>query len=196
MRLSVLAARARAIVLHPQREWPAIAAEDTAPAALYAWYIAPLAAIGPVSHFIGTVVTSVQVPLLGTLPVSAGAGLRTMIASYVLGLAAVFLLALIANALAPAFGSRRSLPQALKLVAYAYTPGWLAGIFGIVPLLGILVLPASFYALYLVYLGLPAMMQCPPERAPAYAAVLALLGIVAAFLLSLAGHAFMPRPSI
>jgi hypothetical protein len=192
--LAAVRARALAIVRHPRREWPVIAAEDTAPAALYAHYIAPLAAIGPLAKFIASMATGTRVPGLGTLSEGAGAGLQAMFGTYAIALASVFLMALIANALAPAFDARRSLPDALKLVAYASTPVWLAGVFAIVPVLGILVLPAGLYAFHLVRLGLPVMMKCPPAKALSYAALWALLSIVAAFVVSLAGHAFMPRP--
>ena len=195
-RLAGLLARVKAILLQPSEEWPVIATEDTPPGALYTSYILPLAAIGPIAQFIGLVLIGISVPFIGTMRVGVLSGLGMAVTSYVLGLVAVFVMALIANALAPTFKGEQNLPQALKLVAYAYTPAWLAGILGILPFLGILALLASLYALYLLYLGLPVMMKCPRDKALGYTAVLVVLGIVSAIVISLASHLFMPTPSI
>lgn len=194
--LAGLLARVKAILLKPSEEWPVIATEDTPPGALYTSYILPLAAIGPIAQFIGLVLIGISVPFIGTMRVGVLSGLGMALTSYVLGLVAVFVMALIANALAPTFKGEQNLPQALKLVAYAYTPAWLASILGILPFLGILAMLASLYALYLLYLGLPVMMKCPRDKALGYTAVLVVLGIVAAIVISLASHLFMPTPSI
>jgi hypothetical protein len=194
--LAGLLARVKAILFQPSSEWPVIAAEDTSPTSLYTSYVLPLAAIGPVAQFIGMVLIGVSVPFVGTMRIGALSGLGMAVTSYVLGLVAVYVMALIANALAPSFKGQQSLPQALKLVAYAYTPAWLAGILGVLPFLGILALVASLYALYLLYLGLPVMMKCPRDKALGYTAVLVVLGIVAGIVISLATHLFMPTPSI
>lgn len=194
--LAGLLARVKAILFQPSSEWPVIAAEDTSPISLYTSYVLPLAAIGPIAQFIGMVLIGVSVPFIGTMRVGVLSGLGMAVTSYVLGLVAVYVMALIANALAPTFKGEQSLPQALKLVAYAYTPAWLAGILGILPFLGILALLASLYALYLLYLGLPVMMKCPRDKALGYTAVLVVLGIVAGIVISLVSHMFMPTPSI
>ena len=191
-----LLARVKAILFKPAEEWPVIAGEDTSPSSLYTAYVLPLAAIGPIAQFIGVVLIGVSVPFIGTMRVGVMSGLGMAVTSYVLGLVAVYVMALIANALAPTFKGEQNLPQALKLVAYAYTPAWLAGILGILPFLGILALLASLYSLYLLYLGLPVMMKCPRDKALGYTAVLVVLGIVAGIVISLATHLFMPTPSI
>ena len=58
--------------------------------------------------------------------------------AFLLSLVMVFVLALIVNALAPTFGGTKNQVQALKLVAYGCTAGFLGGIFGLIPMLGIL----------------------------------------------------------
>jgi hypothetical protein len=83
----------------------------------------------------------------------------------------VFLVALIIDALAPSFGAQKNQLQALKVAAYSFTPAWLAGIFHLVPLLGILGLLAFAYTVYLMYLGLPVLMKTTKEKAVGYTAV-------------------------
>lgn len=191
-----LLARIKGIVLKPSEEWPRIEAENTLPATLYKSYVAPLAAIGPVANFIGMTAVGVSMPFVGTLRIGIGSGLAMMLTSYVLGLVAVYVIALIANALAPTFRGEQNMQQALKLIAYAYTPAWIAGVLGIVPALGILVVIAALYSLYLLYAGLPTMMKCPKGNALGYTIVLVIVGIVVGIILSLVTAMFAPKPDL
>src|SRR6185312_15637164 len=84
------------------------------------------------------------------------------------------------------FGAKPNLIQALKTVAYAWTAWWIAGIGVIVPWLGLLiVLAGGVYSIYLLYLGLPHTMQCPPEKAGGYTAVSVIIAIVLGWIVSL-----------
>jgi hypothetical protein len=102
-----------------------------------------------------------------------------MVIGYVLSLVMVYVMALIVDALAPTFGGQKNNIQALKTVAYAYTASWIAGAGQILPGLGILVaIAGGIYSIYLLYLGLPHTMKCPPEKAAGYAAVAIIIAIV------------------
>lgn len=191
-----LLARVKGIILNPSDEWQLVDRENTLPVALYKSYIAPLAVIGPIASFIGMVLIGVGVPFLGTVRIGVVAGIGMLLTSYILGMAAVYVVALIANALAPSFKGEQNMQQALKLVAYAYTPAWVAGVLGIIPALGILTILAALYSLYLLYLGLPVMMKCPREKAVGYTIVLIIIGIIVGFVASLATAMFMPRHGI
>jgi FlaG/FlaF family flagellin (archaellin) len=107
--------------------------------------------------------------------------LSRAIVSYVFSLVGAFVLALIIDGLAPTFQGRKSQVQALKLVAYASTASWLAGIFALIPGLGILGI-LGLYSLYLFYTGLPVMMKSPPEKSLPYTAVIIVAAIVVAIL--------------
>jgi hypothetical protein len=91
--------------------------------------------------------------------------------------------ALIINALAPTFGGQKDMVQALKTEAYAWTASWVAGIAVIVPWLGWLIaIAGAVYAIYLLYLGLPHTMKCPPEKAGGYTAVSVIIAIVLSWI--------------
>ena len=105
------------IITNPKGEWPVIEAEQTDTAKLYREYIAILAAIPAIASFIGSALLA-----FGIFRVGLGVGLATMILSYVLTLASVYVCAIIIDKLAPTFDSKSSMMQALKLVAYAMTP--------------------------------------------------------------------------
>ena len=168
------------ILLQPRNEWPAIADERTNPAALYLRYVVILAALPAVAGFVSTA-------LVGTLAsgrLSAGVALWAALTSYVLSLGMVFVMGLIADALAPRFGGRRDLHQALKLVAYSLTPSWVAGIFTFLPVVAWLItLLAGLYSLYLLHLGAPLLMKMPEREAIGYTVALYAIAIVIAFLI-------------
>ena len=170
--------RVKNILLQPKTEWPVIEPEQTSPQALYTGYIMPLAAIGPIAMLVGLSVVGVQVPFVGTTRIPFSSLIPQMLVSYVLGLAGVYVLALIINTLAPTFGGTSNLTQALKVAAYGATAAWVGGIFHLLPLMGILGLLAALYTLYLLYLGLPVLMKSPPERSLGYTVSVVLAAIV------------------
>lgn len=182
MDLNKLVARAKAILLTPKSEWPVAAAESTTVADLYKGYIIPLLVIPAIFGFLKMSVIGTTVMFAGTVRVGIGAGLGTMVLTYALSLVMVFLMALIVNALAPTFGGQKNTVQALKAVAYSYTAGWVASIAQILPAIGMLVVIAgAIYSIYLLYLGLPHTMKCPPEKAGGYTAVVIVVAIVLVF---------------
>jgi hypothetical protein len=169
-----LIARIRNILLSPATEWPVVASEPSSPGALYLGYVAPLVAIGVAATFIGQ--TMVGLPLVGR--VGVGAALAHAVIAYVLSFLGVFLIAMIVDLLAPSFGGQRDSLAALKVTVYSFTPGWLAGIFNVIPMLGVLGIIGALYGLYLLYLGLPVLMRCPADKSIGYTVVTVICAIV------------------
>ena len=174
-----LVARAKAILLTPRDEWPRIAAEADSPGEVFRRHVVPLAAIGPVASLIGG-----QVFGYGTFGFSYKPGLvaaiGSAVVSYAVTLLGIWVLSVIADFLAPKFGGESSRAQAFKLVAYGATASFLAGIFGLIPSLGVFGL-LGLYSLYLFYTGSGPLMKVPADKTMAYTAVT----IVAAIVLSL-----------
>lgn len=190
-----LSRRARNILFRPRGEWETIATEDTSVKALYLRYILPLAAIGPVAGFIGASIFGISIPFMGRYHVPVGTGIAQAIVSYALDLVGVYVLALIISGLAPMFGGEKSLPQALKLAAYTSTPVWVAGILHLVPLLGVLILLAGIYGLYLLYLGLPQLMRAPRARAFPYVAAVIVSAVVIYIAIALIAGSLVTLPT-
>lgn len=187
MNFNTLFARARGILLSPRDTWPAVVTEPATVASIYTGWVLWLAAIPPLASFIGMAVFGISVPFVGTLRVGVGSLLVHLLVSYAMALVMVIVMALIVEALAPSFGGSKDRLQALKAVAYAYTPVWIVGVLGLIPqlmaLTALLSLAAAGYAIYLLYLGLPATMKCPQDKAAGYAAVSVVIGIVLAIVL-------------
>jgi hypothetical protein len=113
-------------------------------------------------------------------PISAilGAGFR-----YLLELVIVYAMAVVIDTLAPSFGGTADRMQALKVSAYGATAFWIAGIFGLAPILGFLSI-VGVYSIYLFYRGLAPLMKVPVERVGRYTT---LVVVIAAILELLAG---------
>lgn len=169
------------IIRWPATEWPVIAAEPSSSGALYLGYVAPLAAIGVAANFIGQSV--VGLPFLGR--VSFGAAFVHALFAYALSFAGVFAIAWGVGLFAPTFGGRRDRLAALKVTVYSLTPGWLAGVFNIVPILSVIGIAGALYGVYLLYIGLPVLMRCPSKRSPAYTVLVVLFAIVVWALIAL-----------
>jgi hypothetical protein len=185
--------RVKNMLLTPKTEWEAIDVEPATVAGLYKGYIIPLAAIGPVAQAIGFSVFGMPVPFLGTYRTPIMTAVTQAVVTYVLTLVAVFVLALIIDALAPTFNGTASRIQALKVAAYSYTAAWVAGIFLLIPALSLLSI-LGIYSLYLLFLGLPILMKAPKEKALVYTAVVVIAAIVLFMLIGFAAAAFMRVP--
>jgi len=166
--------RVKNILLSPKEEWPKIAAETATVQSLYVGYILILAAIGPLAM------------VVRGLAFGFGTALPLAIGMYLLTLVAVSIVALIVDTLAPTFGGERNFVGSLKLVAYAYTAAWVAGIFRLIPVVGgIISLLAAIYSIYTFYLGVSPVKKSPAEKAVGYTVVVLICNILLFWVLGL-----------
>jgi MFS family permease len=175
--------RAKAMILKPNEEWPKIAAETDSQADILRTYVVPLAAIGPVAGLIGSQVFGYGALFVSWRP-SIMSSLVTALLSFGLTLVGVFVLAAIADWLAPKFEGQSNKTNAFKLVAYGGTAAWLAGIFSLVPMLAVFGL-LGLYSLYLFYTGAGPMMAVPEAKRIAYTVVTFLAAAVLYWIVAL-----------
>jgi hypothetical protein len=169
--------RAKNIIARPKAEWAVIDAEPSTIGEIYRRYVVILAAIPAVAMAVGLLLFGINL-IFVTIRPSAGYVLSNAIVQYVLALVGCYVLALIIEALAPTFGGVKNRTQAFKLAAYSYTPAWIAGIVLLMPSLAILVLIASIYGLYLLYVGLPILMKSTADKTAIYFAAIVVASIV------------------
>ncbi len=183
--------RVKKIILSPKEAWAEIKAEQTTVQNIYLSYAVILAAIPAIAQFIGKALVGTSV--LGVhFRWSIGTALGYAIFWYVLGLAGLALTAFIADSLAPSFGSQKNFVNAFKAVVYSMTPVWVAGILYIIPFLGILVLLAVIYGLYLLFIGLPELMDTPKDKAIGYVIVVIVVNVIVYFVVGvIAGAVFV-----
>lgn len=173
-----LVARVKGILLQPKSEWLKIDGEFATTKSLFTRYAMILAAIGPVCSLLG----GQLMPIMGVKLSIVGAIVVTLV-SYGMSLLGVFLLGLIINALAPNFGGTANKVQAMKLAVYSWTAAWLAGVFGLIPMLGILAI-LGLYSFYLLFVGLPILMKVPEDKKVGYFIVTVIAGVVMYFIIS------------
>jgi hypothetical protein len=170
--------RVKNILLTPKTEWDVIAAEPANRQQLIVHYVLILAAIPAVIGFLLTLALSSFFGGFGVLYAVFG-----LVWSIAWSIASVFLFALVVDGLAPSFGAQKNYEQALKVVAYSYTPVWIGSVVAVIPLLGWLVLLAAVgYSVYILYLGLMQVMRSPQDKAVGYTAVTIIIAIVVAIV--------------
>jgi hypothetical protein len=189
-----LVERCKGILFRPNEEWQTISGETSSIADLYKSYIIILAAIGPVASIIGMSIVGISLPFVGSFRIPITTAVTSAIVQYVLTLAGVYVLAIIIDALAPTFSGQKNMNQAFKLAAYSYTPGWLCGIFTIIPLLGVLGI-LGLYGLYLLYVGLPVLMKSPQEKSVGYTVAVIVAAIVLFLIIGGISRAFISYPT-
>lgn len=177
--------RVKNILLKPKEEWQTIEPEQTDVKTLYTSYIMLLAAIPAV---VGIISTAMFAGMLGRFGASISIGYMAVasIVGYVLSLIMVFVVAHIADALAPSFDGEKNFLQSFKLVAYSMTASWVGGVFGIIPLLGALLsLLAALYGVYIFYLGVTTMKKVPEAKAVGYTIVVIIAAIIVGFIIGM-----------
>src|SRR5262249_47963412 len=139
-------------------------------------YVAILAAIPEIAHFIGQSLIGGYAPIVPRL-VRAGV-------VYFVAFPLVYILAGGIDLLAPRFGAEKHFPNAVKLSAYSRTPLWLAGIFLLIPGLNFLLI-LGLYGFYLLWVGLPMLMKVQSDKALPYAAIVTACALIPAIVLTM-----------
>jgi hypothetical protein len=171
--------RVKNIIMIPKTEWLVIAAEEPNTAQIFKGYVLPLALIPAIAHIFG-------LSVIGRGMVSSFSwGIAMGLIQFILAFVGVYISAYVIAFLAPRFGSQQDMGRAVQLVAYSYTPAWVAGILSIVPALGVLVFVGGLYGLYLMYLGLPQMMKTPQDKVIGYLVVSIIALIVTYWIITL-----------
>lgn len=180
---SNLIERCKNILLKPKEEWERIDTEPATVGGLMTGWVVPLAAIGPVAGLIGGLVFGYGGMFGITIRPSVTMAVTGAVIGYALALLCAWLFSKIIDALAPSFGGQKNPVQAMKVAAYSGTAAYLAGVFQLIPALGILGI-LGLYSLYLLYLGLPRLMKAPEDKAMGYTIVTVVVAIVLFFVVS------------
>ncbi len=187
--------RVKNIILSPKSEWQVIQAEQTTVKDIIFKYVAILAAIPPVASIIGMGIivgfSFMHTTMLGSLVAS----LLWSVLSYISSIIAVIVSAAIINALAPVFKSMKDYPKALKVVAYSYTPVWIAGVLNVIPAFYWLMFILSLYSIYLLYLGLRQLMGLSQNKALGYTVVFIIVIIAIEIAISFLVVRYIPMPA-
>ncbi|WDE13611.1 Yip1 family protein [Thalassomonas haliotis] len=103
------------------------------------------------------------------------------VAMYFALIAGVFALAYLIHWMAKTFDSSPNFTQSLELAAYTATPLLMVGVVALIPILWLMVLAvmvAMCYSVYLLYSGVPIMMNIPEEKGFIYSSSVVTCGLV------------------
>jgi hypothetical protein len=182
--------RAMNILLKPAAEWEVIAKEPATVGGLFTGYACILALIPAITSILFVGVLGIGLGGMGPAgAMMAGLGLgywATMaVATYVVGLLVIWVVALIVKAVSPSFNGNSDMVQASKLMVYAATPSWVAGLVSWIPGINMIAgLAAMAYAVYLIYLGVRPVLEVPQEKVAGMTVVTVLIYIVASLVLA------------
>jgi hypothetical protein len=169
------------VLYHPKVEWRQIREEHYSKVTCYRSYIIFLAAIPPLSVFIGT--TGIGWSLTGDTfaRLTVSSALPIAIAFYFALMAGVWLMASLIHWMEKTYGSESNLDDCMVLTTFTATPMFLAGLSGLIPLLWLDVLigmAAVGYTIYLLYTGVPVIMKIPKDRAFFFSSSILTVGMV------------------
>ncbi|MCB9029424.1 MAG: YIP1 family protein [Deltaproteobacteria bacterium] len=158
--------RAKDMVMSPGATWDKLKSEDMTINQVFMTYAVFLVAVTPVCEFIRMTTVGRTLPFIGTMKWPLISGLVTTIVTYALGLATIYIAAVIMEKLAPKFDGALTLGNAAKLFAFSMAPVYLGGVFQLIPYLSALGLLCGLYGLYLFYQGIPKIAGVTEKRVP------------------------------
>lgn len=173
------------IMLHPDSEWKSIRKEKHSFKQVFLSHVPFLALIPTVSFFIG--VTQVGWSFGGGEPIrlTVLSALELCGLTYISLLIGVYILGEFINWMTRTYGVRDSEErrhyEGTALAVYITTPVFLVGIFGLYPDLWLnaaVTLLAGAYAVYLIYEGIPILMNISKEQAFMFASSVVTIGLV------------------
>jgi len=172
------------IFTHPDREWAAIREDRHSFVQVFLSHVPILALIPCISGFIG--VTQVGFPVAGHwVKLTTGSAAALAIITYVAMLVGVYLFGEFINWMANTYlvdGDEPTRHYAgTALAVFVTTPIFLVGFVGLYPSLWLnaaVTLLAACYSIYLIYEGIPILMNLSKEQAFMYATSIVTVGLV------------------
>ncbi len=168
------------VFTHPTKEWEAVRDEECNLTDCYIKHVLLLAAIAPISGFIGA--TQVGWSLAGrTHLLTTGSTLPMAIGFYIVSLIGVYIMGRSIHWMAGTFDAKVSLDKSVLIATTIATPLFLSGIVAIVPvawLIMVVGMLAMGYTVYLMYTGIPIVLNIEPERGFILASGVLTVGLV------------------
>lgn len=170
------------ILSDPRTTWALIRDEGWTIPDLYLRVVVPLALISPIAGFIGTTQFGWQIGLGAPVKLTVSSAAQISIVYFGAILVTLFVIGTLLYWMSDTYGASQPLSQCVAIAAYAAVPLFLVGFFQVYPVLWInymIGLPALAYAVYLLYLGVPIVLDIPTERGFLFASAVLAVGLVA-----------------
>lgn len=170
------------ILSEPRAAWAKIRDDDLSIPGLYLRVVAPLALISPVAGYIGTTQIGWQIGTAAPLKLTESSAAQISIVYFGAILVTLFVIGALIHWMSDTYGAKQPLPKCVAIAAYSAVPLFIVGIAQVYPVLWInflIGLPALAYAVYLLYLGVPIVMNISAERGFLFSSAVLAVGLVA-----------------
>ena len=166
--------------LHPSREWETVRAEDISTGRAMS-HVLILGLIPVISGFVGTTEFGWQIGTAETVKLTHLSAGVISILYYAVIVFAVFSMGWMIHWMGETYGAKQPLVRCIVLAAYIPIPLFLVGVLQLFPVLWLNLLigiPAATYTVFLLYTGIPVMMEIPAERGFLFASAVMAFGLV------------------
>ena len=189
------------IFINPKAEWEKISGTDCTVGKCYCSYVFIMAAIPPISGYFGTTRFGWEIGAREAVKLSPDSALTIAILFYLVMLVGVFSMGAMIHWMGKTYGADQSLSRCIRLAAFTATPLFLVGFVELLPILWlnfVIGLPALAYSVYLLYSGVPIMMEISEDRGFLFSSAVLAVGLVAlvcmmAAMAILWGNGFAPQ---
>lgn len=166
----------------PAQQWEKIRQQYQSGTGSPILHVLVLSLIPALSGYFGTTQVGWRIGVGDPIRITGESALSIAIIYYIALLVGVFSIGWVIHLLGKAYEVVKPLPLCIALAAYTATPLFLIGIMQVYPVLWLnmlIGLPALAYTVYLLYSGLPIMMEIPAERGFLYSSAVLAVGLVA-----------------
>jgi len=157
-----------ALMYNPSEEWRKISDKQQSISHIYFTFLIFFAAIPPASAFIGSTYVGWQIGSGEIHTLTTQSALVLSISAYLAILVGVFVLSYFIKWMAQTYGASPTLSECVNLTAYSFTPLFLAGFWGVFPILWLDMLVTLFaigMSINLLFKGVPLVMGINEEKA-------------------------------
>lgn len=175
------------IFTNPDREWQRIRSDKESFLRVYLRHVPLLALIPVVAAYFGVTQVGWSIGSGAVVRLTSESALLMCVAAYIAQLAAVYVLGEYINWMSHSFGVEDGADErhfeGTALAVYSAIPIMLAGVVLVYPELWLVVsvyIVAACYAVYLIYEGIPILMNIPKERGFIYASSVITVALVLA----------------
>ena len=166
----------------PENEWKKIRENLENNTCQYTMLVFLLALLPPISGFIGTTQFGWQIGTAAPVKLTVSSALTISVGYYFAIVLGIFVMGYVIKWMGQTYVKSVRLSEAVALAAFVSVPLLLVGIFEIFPILWVnflVGLVALAYSVYLLYSGLPIVMDIPKEKGFLYASAILGFGMVA-----------------
>lgn len=170
------------LFISPTKEWHAIREKLEHNSCQYVMLVFILALIPPVCGYIGTTQFGWKIGTAAPVKLTQGSAVTISVAYYFAIVVGIFMMGYVIQWMGKTYVKNVGLSESVALATFVAVPLLLVGLFELYPVLWvnfIIGLLALAYSVYLLYSGLPILLDIPKEKGFLYASAIMGFGLVA-----------------